>query len=194
MTKAALHELLVRQAYAQGFFPMPDPESDEILWFNPDPRTIIPLAGFHVSRSLARTLRRVPFVITVNQDFGGVMAGCADRPSTWITAEFFRVYGDLHRRGHAHSLEVWLQGELVGGVYGLAQGGVFHAESMFHRVTDASKVALYYLVARMQERAMTLLEAQFMTPHLASLGAIALPRDEYLRRLAAERHIKTSFG
>ena len=174
---------LLRAAYAQGFFPMPHPQTGEILWFNPDPRAVIPLDGFHVSRSLRRTLRRVPFEVTFDRDFHGVMAACADREETWITQDFMDSYGDLHRQGDAHSVEVWLGGRLVGGAYGVSLAGGFFAESMFHRVTDASKVALYHLVERLRARGMTLLEVQFMTDHLASLGAVLVPRAEYLRRL-----------
>lgn len=185
---------LLRLAYAQGYFPMPHPDTGEILWLSPNPRAVIPLDGFHVSRSLARTLRRVPFEVSFNRDFPGVMAACADRLDTWITEDFHSAYGALHREGDAHSVEVWLEGELVGGTYGVALGGAFFAESKFHRTTDASKVALFHLVKRMREQGMTLLEVQFMTPHLETLGATAIPRVEYLKRLHAAVRLPVRFA
>lgn len=162
---------------------MPHPDTGEIVWLSPDPRAIVPLEQFHVSRSLKRTLRRVPFTVTINQAFRRVMAACAKRPQTWITRAFLDAYGALHDEGTAHSVEVWLEDKLVGGTYGLALGSIFFAESMFHEVNDASKVALYSLTRRLAERRFHLLEVQFLTPHLASLGAIEIPRTEYLRRL-----------
>jgi leucyl/phenylalanyl-tRNA--protein transferase len=171
-------------AYRHGIFPMADERSGEVLWFRPDPRAIIPLDGFRVSRSLARTLRRGLFEIHLNTDFEGVMRGCADRPEgTWISERFIEVYGALHRAGKAHSVEAWREGRLVGGVYGLALGGAFMAESMFHRETDASKVALAALVGRLRERRFVLLDVQYVTPHLESLGAVEITRREYERRL-----------
>ena len=171
-------------AYRHGIFPMADERSGEVLWFRPDPRAIIPLDGFRVSRSLARTLRRGLFEIHLNTDFEGVMRGCADRPEgTWISGPFIEVYGALHRAGKAHSVEAWREGRLVGGVYGLALGGAFMAESMFHRETDASKVALAALVGRLRERRFVLLDVQYVTPHLESLGAVEITRREYERRL-----------
>jgi len=175
----------VELAYRHGIFPMADERSGEVLWFRPDPRAVIPLDGFHVSRSLARTLKRGRFEIRVDTDFEGVMRGCADRPEgSWIDDRFIAVYGALHRGGKAHSVEAWREGRLVGGAYGLALGGAFMAESMFHRETDASKVALAALVQRLGERGFTLLDVQYLTPHLASLGAIEIPRSDYEARLA----------
>ncbi len=173
----------LRDAYSQGFFPMPHPETGEILWFHPEPRAILPLDGLHVSRSLRRTLKRVPFEITVNRDFAAVMKACAGRPETWITDQFVDVYTELHEQGDAHSLEVWLNDQLVGGVYGVSLHGAFFGESMFHTVTDASKVAVYHLVERLKSRGMTLLEVQFMTEHLATLGAVTVSRAAYMKRL-----------
>jgi len=171
-------------AYRHGVFPMADERSGEVLWFRPDPRAIIPLDGFHVSRSLARTLRRGRFEIRVDTDFEGVMRGCADRPEgTWISERFVEVYAALHETGHAHSVEAWRDGRLVGGTYGVALGGAFMAESMFHRETDASKVALAALVSRLQKRGFILLDVQYLTPHLESLGALEITRREYERRL-----------
>jgi len=174
----------IELAYRHGIFPMADERSGEVLWFRPDPRAVIPLDGFHVSRSLARTLRRGRFEVRVDTAFATVMRGCADRPEgSWISERFVEVYGALHRAGKAHSVEAWRDQRLVGGVYGLALGGAFMAESMFHRETDASKVALAALVGRLSERGFTVLDVQYMTPHLESLGAVEITRREYERRL-----------
>jgi len=174
----------IELAYRHGIFPMADERSGEVLWFRPDPRAVIPLDGFHVSRSLARTLRRGRFEVRVDTAFTTVMRGCADRPEgSWISERFVEVYGALHRAGKAHSVEAWRDRRLVGGVYGLALGGAFMAESMFHRETDASKVALAALVGRLSERGFTVLDVQYMTPHLESLGAVEITRREYERRL-----------
>jgi len=174
----------IELAYRHGIFPMADERSGEVLWFRPDPRAVIPLDGFHVSRSLARTLRRGRFEVRVDTAFATVMRGCADRPEgSWISERFVEVYGSLHRAGKAHSVEAWRDRRLVGGVYGLALGGAFMAESMFHRETDASKVALAALVGRLSERGFTVLDVQYMTPHLESLGAVEITRREYERRL-----------
>ena len=174
----------IELAYRHGIFPMADERSGEVLWFRPDPRAVIPLDGFHVSRSLARTLRRGRFEVRVDTAFETVMRGCADRPEgSWISERFVEVYGALHRAGKAHSVEAWRDRRLVGGVYGLALGGAFMAESMFHRETDASKEALTALVGRLSERGFTVLDVQYMTPHLESLGAVEITRREYERRL-----------
>jgi len=185
----------VELAYRHGIFPMADEGSGEILWFRPDPRAIIPLDGFHISRSLARTLRRGIFEVRVDTDFEGVMRGCARRPEgTWISERFVEVYGALYRAGKAHSVEAWRDDRLVGGTYGLALGGAFMAESMFHRETDASKVALTALVARLQERGFTLLDVQYVTPHLESLGAVDITRREYERRLERALALDRTFA
>ncbi|HZP82762.1 MAG TPA: leucyl/phenylalanyl-tRNA--protein transferase [Chthonomonadaceae bacterium] len=174
----------VELAYRHGIFPMYDDRSGRVLWFQPDPRTILPLDTFHISRSLAKTIRRGMFEVRINTDFEGVMRGCADREEgTWISEEFLQVYGALHRAGKAHSVETWRHGRLVGGTYGLALGGAFMAESMFHYETDASKVALAALVARLRERGFTLLDVQYLTPHLARFGAVEIPHHAYYRRL-----------
>ncbi len=185
----------VELAYRHGIFPMADERTAEILWFRPDPRAVIPLDGFHVSRSLARTLRRAVFDVRVDTDFEGVMRGCADRPEgTWISERFVEVYGALHRAGKAHSVEAWREGRLAGGVYGLALGGAFMAESMFHRETDASKVALAALTSRLRERGFILLDVQYVTPHLESLGAIEITRREYERRLERALALPCTFA
>jgi leucyl/phenylalanyl-tRNA---protein transferase len=171
-------------AYRHGVFPWYD-ESTPVCWWSPDPRAIIPLDGLHVSRRLARTIRRGLFTVTVNRDFAGVIRGCADRPGegTWIIPEMVAAYRRMHDLGHAHSVEVWRDGELAGGVYGMAIGGLFAGESMFHRVTDASKVALAVLVDRLNERQFQLFDIQFLTPHTARMGGVEIPRREYLARL-----------
>ena len=182
-------------AYRHGIFPMADELSGDTLWFRPDPRAIIPLDGFHVSRSLARERRRGTFEVRVDADFTGVMRGCADRPEgTWISPRFVEVYGALHEAGMAHSVEAWREGRLVGGTYGLALGGAFMAESMFHRETDASKVALAALVVRLRERGFALLDVQYLTPHLESLGAVEITRREYERRLEQALALDCSFA
>ncbi|HLI49629.1 MAG TPA: leucyl/phenylalanyl-tRNA--protein transferase [Chthonomonas sp.] len=176
-------ETVVR-AYSIGIFPMYVEEAKEILWFRPEMRAIIPLDGFHISRSLAKTIRKGRFEVHINTAFEEVMRGCADRPEgTWITEDFIRVYTELHRRGLAHSVETWREGRLVGGTYGVALGGAFMAESMFHRETDASKVALAALVHRLKERNFVLLDVQYLTPHLQRLGAIEIPNKVYLAQL-----------
>jgi leucyl/phenylalanyl-tRNA---protein transferase len=184
----------VEAAYRHGVFPMADEISGEVLWFRPDPRAIIPLDGFHISRSLKRRLRLGGFEITVDTDFEGVMRACGDRPEgTWISEGFIEVYGALHREGKAHSVEAWREGQLVGGCYGVALGAAFMAESMFHRETDASKVALAALVSRLRDRGFVLLDVQYVTAHLASLGAVEISRREYERRLAAALKLNSRF-
>lgn len=173
-------------AYRSGIFPWTD---DPITWWSPDPRAVFELGRFHVPRSLARVLRRGGFTITFDRAFRAVMEGCAapgpGRRSTWITARFIAAYTRLHERGYAHSVECWQGDRLVGGVYGVAVGGLFAGESMFHRVNDASKVALYHLHAHLQARGYALFDTQLATPVTRFLGAVDIPRAEYLRRLRA---------
>jgi leucyl/phenylalanyl-tRNA--protein transferase len=177
---------LLLQGYATGIFPMADSrETDELFWVEPRSRAIIPLDRFHVSRSLRRTLRSGRFKVTHDRDFPAVIAACADREETWINAELEQAMIALHRSGHAHSVEVWQDGGLVGGLYGVKLGRAFFGESMFSRRTDASKVALAWLVARLKVGNFTLLDCQFMTEHLESLGAVAIPRDAYVALLSA---------
>ena len=169
-----------------GIFPMADSrDADEVFWVEPRSRAIIPIDGFHVSHSLRRTLRSDKFTVTADTAFGDVIAGCAEREETWINADIERAMLSLHRLGHAHSVEVWKDEALVGGLYGVSLGRAFFGESMFSRMTDASKVALAWLVARLKVGGYMLLDCQFMTGHLASLGAIAVPRDRYVALLAA---------
>lgn len=184
---------LLLSAYIQGIFPMD--VSGTIQWFSPDPRAIIPLEGFVVSRSLRQARRRGQFEIRVNSAFEAVIRACAQREEeTWISEEIIAGYTRLHELGWAHSVESWREGELAGGLYGVAVGGAFFGESMFHRQTDASKIALVALVERMRERGFVLLDIQFMTEHLARFGAVEIPRREYLRRLETAIRIDTLLG
>jgi leucyl/phenylalanyl-tRNA--protein transferase len=175
---------LLVAAYQAGYFPM-GMDDGEIGWFSPDPRGILPLDVFHVSRRLARVLRSGRFTVTTDRAFRQVMESCAaDRDDgTWITDEILSVYGQLHERRRAHSVEVWLGGDLVGGLYGVSLGGAFFGESMFHRVTDASKLALVSLVEHLRRRGFLLLDTQWLTPFLETFGAVEIPREEYLARL-----------
>jgi leucyl/phenylalanyl-tRNA--protein transferase len=177
---------LLLQGYATGIFPMADSrDADELFWVEPRNRAIIPLDRFHLSRSLRRTVRSGRFSVTHDRDFRGVIAACADREETWINADLEHAMVALHGSGHAHSIEVWEGEALVGGLYGVKLGRAFFGESMFSRRTDASKVALAWLVARLKAGNFTLLDCQFMTDHLASLGAVTIPRDAYVALLSA---------
>jgi leucyl/phenylalanyl-tRNA--protein transferase len=176
-------ELLMR-GYATGIFPMAEHRDDpEIFWVDPKRRGVIPLRGFHLSRSLARAMRQTALEISVNQDFAGVLDGCADRAETWINAEIRSLYLQLHQRGQAHSLEVWDGVQLVGGVYGVTLGAAFFGESMFSRRTNASKIALACLVDRLLSAGFALFDTQFLTPHLKSLGGIEIDRASYHKAL-----------
>ena len=176
---------LLLQGYASGIFPMADSrDASELYWVEPRKRAIIPLDRFHVSRSLRRTVRSGRFTVTRDRDFAAVIAACAEREETWINAELEHAMIALHGSGHAHSIEVWEGSQLVGGLYGVKLGRAFFGESMFSRKTDASKVALAWLVARLKVGNFTLLDCQFMTEHLASLGAVSVPREDYVALLA----------
>ncbi|MEM7263386.1 MAG: leucyl/phenylalanyl-tRNA--protein transferase [Planctomycetota bacterium] len=184
----ALTPELLLGAYSQGIFPMGEEDSDDVYWYRPDPRAVFPLEEFRVPRRLARTMRQgrlagEPYRVSFNEAFGAVMRGCAEDRPIWITDRMLNAYTELHRIGHAHSVEVWLGERLVGGVYGVQLGAAFMAESKFHRVTDASKVALASLVARLRERGFDILEVQYLTEHLESLGAREIPLATYLRKL-----------
>jgi len=172
-------------AYRQGFFPMGHPETGRLHWLCPDPRAIIELDDFHLSRTVARKLRARRHPVTFDEAYPQVVEACADRARTWLTPELRKTYCELRRRGTAHSAETWHEGELAGGVYGVSIGAAFMAESMFHHRTDAGMEALAALVGRLRQRGFALLDVQFTTPHLLRLGATELPRVEYLRRLAA---------
>jgi leucyl/phenylalanyl-tRNA--protein transferase len=173
-------------AYRRGIFPWPA-EGIDLLWWSPDPRAVLPLDGLHVSRRLGQTLRQRRFRVTIDADFAAVIAGCAERADadTWITPALRAAYERLHALGWAHSVEVWTPaGTLAGGLYGVAIGGLFAAESMFHRATDASKIALVALVQQCRAGGLELLDVQLPSPHLLSMGAVTISRTEYLRRLA----------
>ena len=177
---------ILLSAYAAGIFPMAESREDaRIHWIDPRRRGVLRLDKFHISRSLTRRILSGTFTITTDRDFAGVLDGCADRPETWINDEIRALYLGLHRIGHAHSLEVWQGADLGGGVYGVTLGAPFFGESMISRRTDASKVALAYLVCRLRVGGFRLFDTQFLTPHLASLGAVEISRGEYRRQLAA---------
>ena len=185
---------LLLSAYAQGIFPMAD-EDNEIYWFAPDPRTIIDLDGFHIPRTLRQTYRQNRFELKVDACFEKVIDFCADRPEgTWINQEIREAYIRLHRLGYAHSVEAWKDGELAGGLYGVALRGAFFGESMFHRASNASKVALVYLVKRMKARGFSLLDIQYTTDHLKQFNCKEIPRTEYLERLDEALAIECRFA
>jgi len=180
-------DILLR-AYSAGLFPMADSADDpELFWVEPEVRGIIPLNSFHISKSLAKAMRKKPFDIRFNTAFEAVMAGCAaeapDRPSTWINATIRRLYSELHQIGHAHSVEAWEGKELVGGLYGVSLGAAFFGESMFSRRTNASKICLVHLVERLKASGFVLLDTQFTTEHLKTFGAIDVPKLEYAKML-----------
>ena len=182
---------ILLDAYAHGIFPMSESRDDPaIFWVDPQMRGIMPLDRFRISRSLARTMRRGHFTITMNTAFADVVKGCADRDETWINETIFDLYQELHARGDAQSIEVWQNDVLVGGAYGVTIGAAFFGESMFSTATDASKIALAYLVDHLNRCGFTLLDTQFITGHLASLGAIEIPRERY--HLALQSSIEQS--
>jgi leucyl/phenylalanyl-tRNA--protein transferase len=181
-------DLLLR-AYASGLFPMADSADDpDLFWVEPEIRGVLPLDAFHISKRLARTVRQEPFEIRINTAFNEVVSACAEsvetRPSTWINSTISELYSELHQLNHAHSVEAWRDGELVGGLYGVSLRRAFFGESMFSRVTDASKVCLVHLVDRLRARGFVLLDTQFTTEHLKRFGTIDVPRDEYAAMLA----------
>jgi leucyl/phenylalanyl-tRNA--protein transferase len=170
-------------AYRNGYFPMADSRTGVISWYSPDPRAIIPLGAFRISRSLRRLVKKRVFEIKVDTAFQRVIRGCARREDTWISEELISSYIMLHEKGHAHSVESWRGGELVGGLYGLAIAGGFFGESMFSTVSGASKVALVHLVELLNQRGLKLLDTQFMNEHVRQFGAIEIPRAVYLSNL-----------
>lgn len=186
---------LMLTGYAKGIFPMAESRDAETLhWVDPERRGIFPLDGFHISRSLARSILRHNYTIRTNSAFSEVVQRCAARPETWINGPLFGLYDQLHAIGHAQSLEVWQDGELIGGVFGITLGAAFFGESMFSRRTDASKIALAYLVDRLRQGGFRLFDTQFLTPHLASMGAIEIPRHDYRSRLAAALPLDADFA
>jgi leucyl/phenylalanyl-tRNA---protein transferase len=173
---------LLLEGYRFAVFPMAMTDNS-IEWFSPDPRAILPLENFHVSHALRRLLRRKPFEVTIDKAFSAVIKACAQRKNTWINREIIESYTRLHELGHAHSVETWKENSLAGGLYGVAVGGAFFGESMFHRVTDASKIALVALVEHLRARNFVLLDTQWLTPHLQKFGGIQISRSHYLRLL-----------
>jgi leucyl/phenylalanyl-tRNA--protein transferase len=188
-----LSPALIVCAYERGIFPMAE-DDGTLNWYSPDPRAVFPLEAFHVPRNLAKTVRRGVFEVHIDQDFEGVLRGCADRAETWISAEIHAAYLGLHRLGQAHSVEAWVDGQLVGGLYGVALGGAFFGESMFSRATDASKVCLVHLVERLRERGFALLDSQLPNPHLLQFGQALISRRVYLAQLEAALRLPCRFG
>jgi len=189
---------LLMRAYRVGLFPMAETRrGHRLYWLDPELRGVLPLDGFHLPKRLLRTVLSGQYQVTSNQSFPAVVAGCAaaapGREDTWINADIERLFGDLHRRGNAHSVECRQDGLLVGGLYGVSLGGVFFGESMFSVARDASKVALVHLVARMRLGGYTLLDTQFVTKHLAQFGADEIPRDQYKTQLAAAVQVRASW-
>ena len=174
---------VLRAAYRDGWFPMGERGTRLVEWFSPDPRGVLPLTGLHVPARLGRTVRAGRFEIRVDTAFAAVVRGCAERDDTWISDVIMESYQALHAAGEAHSVECWREGQLVGGLYGVAQGGAFFGESMFHVETDASKIALVALVERLRARDFLLLDLQWVTPHLAQFGAVEIRRGRYLQLL-----------
>jgi leucyl/phenylalanyl-tRNA--protein transferase len=190
-------DILLR-TYAAGIFPMAESAEDPTLfWVDPDRRGVLPLDTFHVSRKLQKTVRSGVFDVRVDTAFNDVIRMCSEahdeRPSTWINGEIIRLYAGLHRMGHAHSVETWRDGQLVGGLYGVALGGAFFGESMFSREPDASKVALCHLVARLRRGGFRLLDTQFVTKHLSQFGVREIPRAEFRRLLAQALDVSAEF-
>jgi leucyl/phenylalanyl-tRNA---protein transferase len=183
------------EAYRRGIFPWFD-ETLPILWWSPDPRAVMELDGLYISRRLARTIRQGKFELTVDLAFRDVMEGCADRPGEgqWITPDMIEAYAQLHQRGHAHSVEVWHNDMLAGGLYGVTVGGLFAGESMFTIVRDASKVALAFVVERLRERGFQLFDVQFLNEHTERMGASEIPRREYLQRLRRALTVDAKFA
>ncbi len=193
-TMSPLTPEILLSAYSQGIFPMAHENEDgAIYWYDPDPRAILPLDGFHVPRSLARAMKKRPFEIRVDTAFTAVMHACAQREPTWISAEIIAAYTRLHKLGFAHSVESWVDGKLAGGLYGVALRGLFAGESMFSRETNASKIALVYLVRRLRERGYQLLDIQFMTAHLRQFGAVEIPSAVYKQRLEQALRVRVQF-
>ena len=181
MNNIGVIELL--SAYCQGYFPMADEENGEISWYSPELRAIFPIEKIKPPKSLLKELTKNPMECTVNNDFEAVIHFCSSREITWISAEIIEMYCELHKLGFAHSIETWQNGEIVGGLYGVSIGGAFFGESMFNTISNASKVAFYFLIERLKNRNFSLLDSQFMNDFTAQLGAIEIPQKDYLRKL-----------
>lgn len=189
MMETKITPQILLDAYCQGLFPMHDPTDNDIFWYDPDPRTIIPLESFHTPKRLERTIRQGKFEIRLNNAFREVMEKCAEptpkRQETWINQELISLYSVLHKQGFAHSLEIYLKNKLVGGIYGVSIGGLFAGESMFSQVRDSSKVALVTLLKLLRTKGFMLFDVQFMNPHLKQFGAVEIARARYQKYLAA---------
>ncbi len=183
---------MVIWAYQNGYFPMAE-DDGELFWHAPDPRAVIPLDRVKIARSLRQVLKKAQFDVTFNKDFYGVICGCADRDETWISPEIIEVYADLHAMHLTHSVEVWQDGDLVGGLYGVALGGAFFGESMFSRVSNASKVAFVHLTTHLRKQGFTLLDSQYLNPFTESLGAIEIPFVDYKRQLMEALQLPVRF-
>ncbi len=195
MTASHITPELLLQAYRIGVFPMAESRSAKgIHWMRPHRRGVFDLNAFHISRSLRAQILRGGYEVAVNRNFAAVVQACADRPQTWINAEIFDLYAQLHAQGHAHSQEIYAGGTLIGGVYGVAIGGAFFGESMFSRATGGSKMALAYLIHRLRAGGFALFDTQYLTPHLASLGAVEISRAQYEQRLAQALTLQASFA
>jgi leucyl/phenylalanyl-tRNA--protein transferase len=188
LTLAAITTELLLRAYRTGLFPMAEHRNDdEVFWVDPRRRGVLPLGGFRISRSLAKRLKKNDYTVTLNHAFPQTIGACAERHETWISHDIHNLYCALFEQGHAHSIEVWRDGALIGGVYGVTVGGAFCGESMFSRQRDGSKIALAWLVDLLNRTGFSLFDTQFLTPHLASLGAIEITRADYGKRLEAVR-------
>ena len=188
---------MLLQAYQMGLFPMADADEagkEQIAWYAPDPRGVIPLDGFHVPRGLKRALKKREYEIRMDTNFLAVIENCADRDETWISSGIQASYVRLHELGWAHSVESWYGGKLVGGLYGVAIGGAFFGESMFSQRTDASKIALVHLVERLKEKGFVLLDTQWLNPHLEQFGCIEIPREQYMHELEIALQVEAKFS
>lgn len=185
-------DILIR-AYCEGFFPMAESKEGEIYWHSPDPRAIIPLNNVHIPKSMRKLFQKQIFNFSVNYDFPYVISECSKREDTWISQEIIDVYTELHRIGYAHSVETWVDGKIVGGLYGVAVGGAFFGESMFNHISNSSKAAYYFLIANLLKNKFLLLDSQYINSFTEQLGAIEIPRDAYLKILEQAIHMKCSF-
>ena len=186
-------EVLIK-AYADGFFPMAESKDGDIYWHSPDPRAIIPLNTMRIPRSMRQIFRKKIFSFTINKNFNFVIKACSEREDTWISDDIIYAYNQLHRAGFAHSVETWCNGEIVGGLYGVAIGGAFFGESMFNIVNNASKAAFYFLMAKLNQNGFILLDSQYINDFTEQLGAIEIPREDYLKILKGAIQYKCEFS
>jgi len=194
-----INEETILKSYSLGIFPMSESFDDpNIYWINPKKRGVIPINDFKISKNLRKEIKKKKFLITINKDFNGVIKNCAkktkNRPSTWINKEIIKLYSNLHKIGHAHSIEAWYQNRLVGGLYGVSLGSAFFGESMFSIMSNSSKICLIYLLANLKIKKFTLLDTQFINPHLKKLGAIEISRKKYLKMLGISLKKNANFN